>query len=358
MERFVLKNFTLIRTIIAILLGITISIVLIFLISESPGYSLRQFLLGQLLSPSRLANIIENASPMIFTGVAISIVFQAKQFNIGAEGAFYVSAAVGTAFAVSTRMPTLIHIPATLAVAAITGMIYGGIPGILKAKLGASELVASIMMNYVGYYFGLYLINFHFRDLDAGFLVSLRLPETSWLPQLLPGTRIHMGIVLALLAALGGYYFLYHTTTGYEIRTTGNNKNFARFGGVNVFKIILLSQIIAGAVAGFGGMTEVMGIHRRFNWQLSPGYGWDGVIVAIIGRTHPLLIVPAALFLSYMRIGGQVLNLMSDVPSELVSVIQAVIIILITANAFLRQWKDRITIRQAAREEGLSESLT
>ena len=122
--------------------------------------------------------------------------------------------------------------------------------------------------------------------------------------------------------------------------------------------MIILCQVIGGAVAGFGGMTEVMGIHRRFSWQLSPGYGWDGVIVAIIGRNHPLLIIPAALFLSYMRIGGQVLNLMADVPSELVSVIQAVIIILITANAFLKQWKDRITIRQVAREEGLNESAT
>lgn len=355
MERFVLKNFTLIRTIIAILLGMVISVVLIFIISEMPGYSLRQFFLGQLLSKSRLANIVETASPMIFTGVAIAIAFQARQFNIGAEGAFYFSAAVGTAFAVSTTMPAILHIPLTLLVAATAGAIFGSIPGWLKAKLHASELVASLMMNYVGYYLGLYLINSHFRDKDAGFLVSIRLPETAWLAQIAQGTRFHWGIFLALVTALLGYYFLYHTTTGYEIRTTGNNQSFARFGGINVFKIIILSQVLMGAVAGIGGMTEVMGIHRRFNWQISPGYGWDGVVVAIIGRNHPLLIVPAALFLSYMRVGGQVLNLMSDVPSELVSVIQAVIIILITADAFLKQWKDRITIRQAEREEGVHE---
>ena len=245
-----------------------------------------------------------------------------------------------------------------LIVAGATGAIWGFIPGLLKAKWGASELVASLMMNYVAYYLGLYLINYHFRDKKAGFLVSYRLPETAWLPQFIPGTRIHAGIVLSVIFALLVYYFLYHTTIGYEIRTTGFNEKFARFGGINVFKVILLSQVIAGMIAGIGGMTEIMGIHRRFNWQMSPGYGWDGVIVAIIGRNHPLLIIFAALFLSFLRVGGQILNLMADVPSELVSVIQAVIIILITAEAFLGQWKYRITMKEAKKQEVVHESVT
>jgi len=196
MERFVLKNFTLIRTIIAILLGMVISVVLIYIISEVPGYSLKQFFLGQLLSKSRLANIAETASPMIFTGVAIAIAFQARQFNVGAEGAFYLSAAVATAFAVSTAMPAVFHVPLTLMVAAAAGAVFGFVPGYLKAKFHASELVASLMMNYVAYYLGLYLINHHFRDKDAGFLVSLRLPETAWLAQVAVGTRLHWGILL------------------------------------------------------------------------------------------------------------------------------------------------------------------
>ncbi len=357
MEKFVLKYFTLIRTMIAILLGLVISVILIYLISEMPAYSVKQFLLGPLLSKGRFANVIENASPMIFCGVAIAIAFQAKQFNIGAEGALFISAAVGTAFAVSTGMPTVLHVIMVLVVAGATGAIWGFIPGILKAKWGASELVASLMMNYIAYFGGLYLINSHFRDKDAGFLVSLRLPETAWLPQFMPGTRLHLGILLAVIFAFLGYYFLYHTTSGYEIRTTGNNQKFAKFGGMNIVKVIVLAQVLSGMLAGIGGMTEVMGIHRRFNWQMSPGYGWDGVIVAIIGRNHPLLIIFAALFLSYMRVGGQILNLMADVPSELVLVIQSVIIILITAEAFLSTWKNKITIKEAERVEVANESV-
>ena len=360
MEKYILKYFTLIRTIIAILVGMIISVVLIYIISEMPAYSIRQFFLGPLLSKSRFANVIETASPIIFCGVAIAMSFQAKQFNIGAEGALFLSAAVATGFAVSTNMPAVLHIIMVLVVAGATGAIWGFIPGILKAKWGASELVASLMMNYIALFAGLYLINYHFRDKAAGYLVSYKLPETAWLPQFVPGTRIHLGILLALIFALLGYYFLYHTNSGYEIRTTGHNQKFAKFGGMNVIKVIILAQVLAGMIAGIGGATEVMGLHRRFNWQLSPspGYGWDGVIVAIIGRNHPISIIFAAFFLSYIRVGGQILNLMADVPSELVLVIQSVIILLITAEAFLSTWKNKITIKEAGRVEVGNESNT
>lgn len=349
MEKFLLKYFTLIRVIIAISIGIVISVFLIYLTSQEPGFSLRSFLLGPFLTRSRLAHLFETASPIIFCGLAIAVAFQAKQFNIGAEGSLYLGAAVGTAFAVSTNMPAFIHIPLVLLIAGLTGALWSFIPGILKAKWKASELVSSLMLNYVAYFLGLYLINYHFRDKEAGFLVSFKLPETAWLARFIPDTRIHYGIILALVLAVLVYYFLYHTTAGYEIRSTGFNERFARFGGISVFKVIILCQVILGFLAAFGGMTEVMGIHRRFLWQSSPGYGWDGIIVAIIGRSHPLLIVPASFFLAYMRVGGRVLNLMSDVPAEMVMVIQSIIILLITAEAFLSQWKYRITVRQAER---------
>ncbi len=358
MEKFILKNFNLMRTIIAIAIGVAISILLIYLISATPAGSLKYFFAGPFLSKSRLSNVLEMASPIILCGVAIAVAFQAEQFNIGAEGALYISAAVGTAFAVSTHMPAIIHIPLVILVAAAVGAAWGFIPGILKAKLGASELVATLMMNYIAYFLGLYLINYHFRDKSAGFLVSYELPETAWLGQFIPGTRMHWGIILSAVIAVLVYFFLYHTTIGYEIRMTGFNRKFARFGGINIVKVVILSQVISGALAGIGGITEVMGIHHRFNWQLSPGYGWDGVIVAIIGRNHPILIIFAALFLSYLRVGGQILNLMADVPTELVSVIQAIIILLITAEAFLSRWKYRITILEAEREEGIHESAT
>jgi ABC-type uncharacterized transport system permease subunit len=350
-EKFVLKYFTLIRTLIAVLIGLAISVSLIYLISKEPGFSLQSFLLGPFLSKSRFFNLIATASPIIFCGLAIAVSFQARQFNVGAEGCLYLGAAVGTAFAVSTRLPAFLHIPLVLLVATGVGGLWGSIPGILKARWNASELVASLMLNYVAYFLGLYLINFHFRDKQAGYLVSFQLPKSAWLAQFIPDTRMHWGIFLSIVCAVLVWMFLYHTTTGYEIRMTGFNEHFARFGGINVVWIVVLCQLILGLLAGLGGMTEVMGIHRRFNWQTTPGYGWDGVVVAIIGRNHPLLIIAASFFVAYLRVGGQVLNLMSDVPSEMVTVIQWIIILLITAEAFLSQWRFRIMVRQAERTE-------
>ncbi len=352
MAKFLLKHFSVIRTAIALAIGVIISIALIYLISKTPLDSLKQFFAGPFLSKGRFFNILENAGPIIFCGVAISIAFKAAQFNVGAEGSLYLGAVAGTAFAVSVPLPPLLAIPLTLIVAALGGAIWGAIPGLIKAKWNANELVSTLMMNYVAYYLGLYFINYFLRDKNAGYLASMKIPEGTWLPQLIPGTRFHIGIILALLFAVAAWFFLSRTTAGFEIRMTGENKKFARYCGISVGKVIVLSQVLLGLVAGVGGISEILGIHHRFNWQSSPGYGWDGVIVAIIGRNNPLLVILASLFLSYLRVGGQVLNLMADVPAEMVSVIQSIIILLITAEAFLSQWHFRLTKRSVRKAMG------
>ena len=351
MEKFILKYLNLIRVLIAILIGIIICVFLIILISSEPGFSLKTLFLGPFLSKSRFGNLVETAAPILFCGLAIAIPFQAGLFNVGAEGAFYLGAVIGTAIAVSTNMPAIFHIPLVLLTAGLTGAIWGYIPGYLKSKWDVSELVITLMLNYVALYVGLYLINYHFRDKIAGFLTSFKLPETSWLIQFIPSTRIHAGVFLSLVFAILAYILLYHTTLGYEIRTCGSNLKFSKYGGINVKKIIILTQVIGGFIAGIGGICEIMGIYRRFSWQSSPGYGWDGVVVAIIGRNHPLLIIPASLFLAYLRIGGGLVKLMSDIPTEMISVIQAIIILFITADAFLSGWKNRITVKEAKKAD-------
>jgi len=358
MKNFVLKYFDLIRTIIAILIGIAVSVLVIYVISKAPGDSIKYMLIGPFMSRGRFGNWLEVTTPILFGGLAVSIPFQAAQFNIGQEGEIYLGAALGTAFALSFHFPVFMYAVVVLLFAGLIGAGWGYIPGILKAKWKVDELVSSLMLNYVAYFFGLYIINYHFRDKSAGFLVSYELPHAVWLKQFIPGTRIHLGIILALVFAFLVYYFLYHTKLGYEIRMTGFNLHFSKYGGINTFKVIVLSQVIGGFIAGVGGMVEVMGIHHRFNWQMSPGYGWDGIVVAIIGHNHPLLIILASLFLAYLRVGGQVMNLLSDVPSEMVTVIEAIIILLITAEAFLSQWKYRITVREASLKEVSDESTT
>ena len=352
-DGFIVKYFNLIRTIIAILIGMSISVGIIILLVKAPGGSIVAFLVGPFSSVSRIGSILEKASPIILCGLAIAVSFQAGQFNLGAEGSLVLGACAGTAFSLAFGGPSWLQIPLTLIVAAVAGGLWCLIPGVLKAKLGADEVVVTLLMNYVAFYLAIYVVNYLIRDVNAGFMVSRTLPQSAWLQQFIPGTRVHWGIVLTFVLVGVVQYLMYSTSLGYEIRMTGHNLGFARYAGVNIVKIIVLSSLISGALAGIGGMTEIMGIHRRFNWQTSPGMGWDGVVVAIIGRNNPILLVFASLFLSYLRVGGQVLNISSSVPAETVNIIQSIIMILITAEAFMASWKNRVLIRRSLSAGGL-----
>jgi len=361
MEKFILKYFNLIRTIIAILIGFAISILLVVLISHDALASLKYLFLGPFMTIGRIGNIIELATPIIFCGLAIAIPFQASQFNVGAEGTFFISAALGTAFALSIEswhLPGFIYVVVVLLFSMAVGALFSAIPGYLKARFKASMLVLTLMLNYIAYFISIYIINYHFRDKAAGYLTSYSLSNSVLLKQFIPNTRVHIGFILAIVAVFVAQYFLYRTTLGYEIRMVGFNFHFAKYSGINVFKVVVLSSAIGGIFAGLGGMSEVMGIYKRFLWQSLPGYGWDGVVVAIIGRNNPILIMFAAFFLAYIRIGGQVLNLLSDVPYEMVSVIQSIIMLLITAEAFLANIKYRITVREAEKEALNNESAS
>lgn len=335
------------RTFVAIALALALGLVITFLVSNEPWEAFSYLTTGPLSTTRRLGNFIEMAIPLTFTGLAVSVVFQAKQFNIGAEGQLYIGAVAATIVGVTFQLPAIIHLPLALLAAMVAGGLAGLIPGILKARWGASELVSSLMLNYVFYRLGLYLINYHFRDPYAGAMVSPRIERTAWLEQFLPPTRIHWGIYLAVAAVIITYFFLYRTKWGYALRMTGLNKNFAAYSGISVASVIIYSQIIAGSIAGLAGAGDTLGIFRRFQWQTQPGYGFDGIIVAILARNNPLAVPFAALFLAYMRTGASIMARMTDVSAEMVAIIQGVIILLVTAQAFLSGFHHRAVVKGA-----------
>ncbi len=335
------------RTLVAIGLALLLGFIITYLVSENPGEAFSTFLLGPLSSVRRFSTFIETVIPLIFTGLAVSIVFQASQFNIGAEGQFFFGAVAATFVGVALDLPPVIHVLVALLAAAVAGGFAGYIPGILKARWDASELVSSLMLNYVFLRLGLYIINYHLRDPNAGAMVSYPLKETAWLPQFLPPTRLHWGLALAVLAIIFCYYFLYRTRWGYALRMTGLNLSFSGYSGINTASVIVYSQIVGGAIAGLGGASELLGIYRRFQWQMLPGYGFDGIIIAILARNNPLLVPVAALFLGYLRTGADIMARMTDVTSEMVAVIQAIMILLVTAQAFLAGVRHRMVVRGA-----------
>ncbi|HCZ06283.1 MAG: ral nucleoside transport system permease protein [Thermotogota bacterium] len=338
----------------AVTIGIALALgylVLVFTVDD-PNGAFKWFLWGPLSRMRRIVELIDYTIPLIFAGLAVSIVFQAEIFNIGAEGQLFMGAVGATFAALYFPQIPVIHVILVAAFAMLVGGAWASIPAYMKAKWNASELVSSLMMNYVAFFLGLYFINYHMRDLKAGYLVSYKFPETAWLPRILKRYNLHAGVFIAVGFVFLVWFFLYRTRFGYEIRMMGFNKNFAMFSGIKVNNVVLYAQIVSGMVAGLAGAVELMGLYKRFVWQVSPGYGFDGIIVALLARNNPLLVLPAAFLVGYFRTGAYVMSRMTGIAPEIVTTLQAVIILLITAEAFLEFWKRRKIIREAMKAEG------
>ena len=344
--------FETVRTVLTILIALLIGYIILVLATDKANEAFKWFLLGPLSTKRRMVELLNRTTPLIFTGLAVSVVFQAEIFNIGAEGQLFFGAVAATFAALHFPRIPYLHPILVMIFAMIAGGAWAAVPAYMKAKWNASELVSSLMMNYVAFFLGLYLVNYHMRDVNAGYLVSYRFPKTAWLPRLLRRYNLHPGIFIALAFAVAVWFFLYRTKYGYELRMVGRNKEFARYSGIRVENVVIYSQIISGMIAGIAGAIELMGLYKRFVWQMLPGYGFDGIIVALLARNNPLAVIPAAFLVSYMRTGSYVMGRMTGIAPEIVMMLQAIIILLITAEAFLAFWKRRIIEKSAmSREE-------
>jgi len=336
LARFI-KYIAVLRTIIAVVIGITLAVCIIYLVSSEPSSTVKNFFIGPLLNFSRIGNIFESATPLILAGVGTAVAFQAGMIYIGAGGALFLGAAVGTLVAVSTNAPTFIHLLIALLAAMVT--------------IGIHEFITSLMLNYIAAFLGIYIINYFARDTAAALLQSKELPITAWFPRIVPGTRIHVGFILAILMAFLINFFLYNTHWGYEIRMVGKNQEFAKFNGINIERTIVISTSIAGAMAGFAGMSEVMGIFHRFQWSETPGWGFESILIVILARNNPILIIPVALFFAYLKTGAQNAAVLGDIPSEIVVIIISMVIFLATAELFFKNLKQRLSMEKINKDE-------
>lgn len=344
---FKVKYFEYIRTSAVIVIALAIAFLIISLVSNQPVKTIGIFLLEPLSSKGHIGNVIEMAIPLMFTGLAVSLLFRANMFNLGAEGIFYFSGVVTSVLAIHLTLDGWLHPMVAIAAGSIVGALLSAIPGILKAKWNANELVTSLMFNNILFGVGLYLLNYHLRDAKAFANVSYKFEKTALLSKMVSGTRIHAGLIIVIVLIIAAHLFLYKTKWGYELRMTGINRDFARYSGMKTAKVIILVHLIAGFIAGMGGSVEVLGMYNRFQWTSLPGYGLDGALVAMLAKNNPLSVIGSALFLAYIRIGADMMARLSDVPSEMISIIQAIIILLISAEQFLKFWKNRMLLKEA-----------
>ncbi len=337
------KYFNLIRTFVAIIIALTISFIILLFVSQNPLSAIQTLLLSPLKSKFWMGEVLRAAVPLIFAGVAASIMLKCGQFNMIGEGSFYLGGLIGALVAIYLPVHSGLAILISCLVAMIITAIFGFIPAILKAKLNVNEFVISLMLNFIMLWVGLFFLQNYFRDEASGDIATQLIPNENRLGILINGTYLSTGIIIALIIVILATIFLFKTKYGYTIRITGNNKNFAKFSGLSAASAIIYSQVIGSAIAGLGGAVEILGgIDGRFSWKTLPGYGFDGFIVAILASNNPLLAPIAALFLAYLRTGATLMSLQTDVASELIQVIQAIIIIIVAGQAFMARYKNKI----------------
>ena len=341
------KRFEIIRMFFAILIALLVSFILIFFVSDQPVEAIIALVTGPLRSKRNMANVVESMIPLIFTGTAVCIMFSANQINLATEGAFHLGGLVAAVCALQLGLPAGVSPVVALICAAAAGALFTAVPAILKIKTGSSEMVSSLMMNYVSLWFCTYILMHFICDSAVG-SASHKLPGESELLTLFRGTRIHVGIFVALAVAVFGYVFLYKTKIGYELRLAGENEKFAKYSGINIVKVIVISQMVGGAIGGLGGGVELLSpIYNRFSWIDLLGYGWDAIIICTLAKKNPLKTPLAALFLAYLRVGASIMSRSTDVTLEIVHVTQGIIILLAVAEQFLSKTKHKMIAREA-----------
>lgn len=300
---------------------------------------------GSFGSAQALSETAVWTTPYILAGLAVALAFQGGLFNIGAEGQLALGA-VAAAWAgyglpalVGGSLPAVLHVPLTLLFGAAGGAAWAAIPGWLKARTGGHEVINTIMLNYIALNAVSYLLNGPMKDPTPGNVIARTrlVAESARIPPLLEGLRVHWGFLLALgLAALVGWA-LKRTTLGFSIRTAGASPDAAKYAGMNVPRTIVLSMALSGALAGTAGAIEVSALNYRHELGFSQGYGFDAIAVALLGRTHPAGVVLAALLFGAMRNGATRMQYLTQIPVDVISVIQALILLFVAADVIIRR---------------------
>jgi len=329
---------------LAILTALIVGGIIIKFVGGDPILAYKGLIEGAFGSKKALSETAVWATPYIFAGLAVALAFKGGLFNIGAEGQLAVGATltalVGYALPawLGFDLPAYILLPLALIAGMIGGAIWAGIPGALKAYTGGHEVINTIMMNYIALNTISFLLNGAMKDKSPTNVIA-RTPliaESARIPPIFDGLRVHWGFVLALVVAFLIWWLLNKTTFGFEIRTVGLNPDAAKYAGINVKRIIILTMALSGMLAGLAGSIEVTGLNYRHQLGFSIGYGYDAIAIALLGRSQPLGVVLAAILFAAMRNGATRMQFLTQMPVDLISVIQALILLFVAADAIVR----------------------
>ena len=298
---------------------------------QNPLAAYGALLQGALGSSQGLAETLVQTTSLLLAGLGVALAFRAGLFNIGAEGQLIVGALCTAVAGAVLKLPALAEVPLCFLAGAAGGGAWGAIAGWLRARFGASEVITTIMLNYVAVFGANYLVAGPLRG-DAMAPETALIAPTAVLTPLVPTTRLTLAFPLALVIAVLLAWWLQKTVAGYELRAVGRSERAARYGGIDVSKIIVRAMALSGALAGLAGAAEVLGLFHRFHGQLSSGYGFTSIAVALLAGSNPIGVIFSAGFFGVLQNGALSMQALAGVPKDLVSVIEGLVILLAAAN--------------------------
>jgi len=298
---------------------------------------------GAIGSKYNLSETVVKAIPLMLAGLAVSLAFRMKLWNIGGEGQLYMGAFAASGIALACGdMSAWLLLPLMLLAGFAAGAIWGGIPGVLRAYWQVNETITTLMLNYVAIFWVSYLVFGPWKDpASMGFPLSARFSLNAYLP-VLGTTRVHLGLIIAIIIAVLFYIILNYTRWGYEIRVSGESQEAARYAGINVTRNIILVMLISGGIAGVTGMIEVSGITHRLQQGISPGYGYTGIIVAWLARLNPFAIILVAFLFGALLVGGFGIQTMG-ISYSIVLILQGAVLFFLLAGEFFRKYRIVLT---------------
>jgi simple sugar transport system permease protein len=328
---------------ISVVAGFIVAGLAVALSGADPIQSFYALFQGAFINPRALPETLVATTPYIFLGLGVALGFRAGLFNIGAEGQFYIGALFGVFIGYSLHgLPAVLHIALALVAGILGGFLWAAVPGILKARFGAHEVITTIMLNYVA--FG--LVNFLINNGPMVDKVSSA-PRTPYidpaaqLPILAAGTRLHAGLLLALLSIPLVWFLLDRTTIGFRIRSVGFSPTASRAAGISVAWTIVVTMGISGGLAGLAGADEVLGVSHYMPPSFSVGYGFDAIAVALLARSNPWAILPAAFLFGALSSGSRFMQFQTQVSADVISIVEATVIMFVAAPV-LFQWIFRL----------------
>lgn len=329
----------LLSLLLAVALALLAGAGIMLLCGHDPVQGYAALLNGALGKPRAVGNTLAKTVTLAMTGLAMSLAAKAGVFNVGGEGQLYLGAMAAAVVGAQAKGPAWLVVALSLLAAMAAGGLYALLPGWLKVRWKVDEVITTIMLNSVAIYFCSYLANGPLKTAERGIATGTDsiMKEAAFTP-LIKLSNLTTGVFYAAVVALLVWYIMTRSSTGFEMKLTGENDRFAKYGGISIGKLMLWSMVLSGAICGLVGMLEVFGLHKRFLTTVSNEFYFDGMLVAMIMRYNPLGVILMSFFFAILSIGGKTMELTAGISSELILIVQSIIIFFMAAESGVRAW--------------------